>query len=127
MLSVKQGLKSMERDRFTYSDWMLVALMGTLMLERLEPRSGATLALVIGAFAVLGRLSIFLMQFTPLRSPWVYIVPGLIFVGVFHFGLDGFMYYIRHTAITEETLCPRDHKDKNEQQTPLPEQLKLLG
>ena len=117
----------MERDRLTYSDWMLFALMGTLMLERFSPQSGATLALIVGAFAVLGRLFTFLIQFTPLRSPWIYIMPMLIFMALFHFGMDGLMYFIRHTAITEETLCPRDHKDRNDQPTPLLEQLRLLG
>jgi hypothetical protein len=110
----------MERDRYTLSDWMLVALMGTLMLERLAPQSGASLSLVIGGFAVLGRLSTFLLQFTPLRSPWIYIAPALIIGAVFHFGLDGLMYYIKHTAITEEALCPKVLKDRNAPQTPLP-------
>jgi hypothetical protein len=117
----------MERDRLTFSDWVLFALMGILMFERLEPRSGASLTLVMGAFVVLTRLSIFLLQFTPLRSPWIYLAPGLIIGAVFHFGMDGFMYYIRHTAITEESLCPKAHKDRNDQPTPSPKPLKLLG
>ena len=114
-------------ERYSYTDWMMVAMMATLMLERLEPRSGASLTLVIGAFAVMTRLFLFLLQFTPLRSPWLYITPMLIFVAIFHFGFDAFRYYIKHTAITEETLCPRDHKDKSAPQTPLPERLRLLG
>jgi hypothetical protein len=129
MLSVKQGGK-MERDRYTYSDWMMLLVAGTFLLEGLAPHPTFANTIVAIFFAVTGRLSIYLFQFIPLRAPWVYLAPGLIAVAVFHFGLEGLMYYITHTPLIhagEDLSCPLDPKDKNDQQTPLPEQLKLLG
>lgn len=117
----------MEKDRYTYFDWMMVALVGLLMLERLDPRAAASLSLVMAAFMFCTRLSLFLFQFIPPRAPWVYLAPAVIMIAVFSFGVDGILYYIKQTPITEETLCPRDHKDDEDQHTPLPDQLRLLG
>ena len=109
---------------------MMLVVAGVFLREGLAPQPTFVNTIVTLFFAVAGRFSVYLFQFIPLRSLWICLAPGVIAVTVFHFGLEGLMYYITHSPLLhagEASSCPLDPKDKNDPQTPLPEELKLLG